>query len=60
MKSGGWSKARSVIDYPIYKRIADGKELKFQFGKVEIDLNEDQLEALRDVYKALEAGKPNN
>jgi hypothetical protein len=48
------------IDYPIYKRIADGKQLKFQFGKVEVDLSESQLEALRDVYKALEAGSPNN
>jgi hypothetical protein len=47
------------IDYPIYKRIADGKEIKFQFGQVEVDLSENQLEALRDVYKALEAAKPN-
>lgn len=48
------------VDYPIYKRIADSKELKFQFGEVEVDLSEDQLEALKDLYKALEAGKPDN
>jgi hypothetical protein len=45
-------------DYPIYKRIAGGKEVKFKFGKVEIDLNENQLDSLRDIYRALEAGTP--